>query len=48
MKLWWCVECQELVGLGRHGQCEISASEAVDLIAAEGGLSRPDSAANGD
>jgi hypothetical protein len=35
MKLWYCMECQTQVGLGRHGQCEICESEAVDLISSE-------------
>jgi len=38
MKLWFCMECQTKVGLGRHGQCEICASEAVDLISVDGEL----------
>jgi hypothetical protein len=32
MKLWYCMECQTTVGLGRHGQCELCESEAVDMI----------------
>jgi hypothetical protein len=32
MKLWWCVECQAKVGLGKHGRCEKCESEAVDLL----------------
>jgi len=35
MKLWYCVECQSKVGLGRHGQCENCESEAVNLISSE-------------
>ncbi len=38
MKLWWCVECQKKVGLGKHGQCEVCESEAVDLASGEGEL----------
>jgi hypothetical protein len=45
MKLWWCVECQAKVGLGRHGQCEVCESQAVDLISSDGELSH--SAAKG-
>lgn len=48
MKLWWCVECEQLVGLSEHGRCEICESEAVDLIATESDLSHPVSATNGD
>jgi hypothetical protein len=32
MKLWWCVDCQANVGLGKHGRCEKCESEAVDLL----------------
>ena len=39
MKLWWCVECQTKVGLGRHGQCEVCESQAVDLAPTDGELS---------
>jgi len=45
MKLWWCVECQTKVALGRHGQCEICESEAVDLLPPDGELDHPDAAA---
>jgi hypothetical protein len=35
MKLWWCVECEKEVKLGKHGQCGNCGSEAVDLLPAE-------------
>ena len=35
MKIWWCMECDGEVKLGKHGQCEICGSEAVDLILPE-------------
>ena len=38
MKNWWCMECQTEVALGRHGQCEVCGSEAVDPIPTEGEL----------
>ena len=38
MKLWWCVECQAKVGLGKHGRCETCGSEAVDLLPEENEL----------
>lgn len=41
MKHWWCVECQAEVGLGKHGQCEICGSEAVDSLPTDDELSRP-------
>jgi Zn finger protein HypA/HybF involved in hydrogenase expression len=45
MKLWWCVECQAKVGLGKHGRCESCGSEAVDLMSDNGNLTRSTSAA---
>ena len=44
MKLWWCVECQAKVGLGKHGRCEKCESEAVDLLPDNGELKRSASA----
>lgn len=38
MKLWWCMECQKTVGLGKHGACEVCGSEAVDLLPTDGDL----------
>ena len=38
MKLWWCVECQAKVALGKHGRCEKCESEAVDLLPDNGEL----------
>jgi hypothetical protein len=35
MKLWWCMECESEVKLGKHGQCGTCGSEAVDLLPAE-------------
>jgi hypothetical protein len=40
MKLWWCVECQAKVGLGKHGKCEMCESEAVDLLSENCELNR--------
>ena len=31
MRVWWCMECEGLVKLDRHGRCETCESEAVDL-----------------
>jgi hypothetical protein len=44
MKLWWCVECQANVGLGKHGRCEECESEAVDLLPDNDELKRSASA----
>jgi hypothetical protein len=44
MKLWWCVECQSNVRLGKHGKCETCESEAVDFISENGELNRSASA----
>jgi hypothetical protein len=44
MKLWWCVECQAKVGLGKHGRCESCESEAVDLLSDNSELNRSTSA----
>jgi hypothetical protein len=44
MKHWWCMECQTEVRLGKHGQCEICESEAVDLLPADDDLNRSVSA----
>lgn len=33
MKRWYCMQCEAEVKLGKHGQCEVCGSEAVDLIA---------------
>jgi len=46
MKLWWCVECQKNVGLGKHGKCETCGSEAVDLLPDDSELNRSASAAS--
>lgn len=43
MKIWWCMECDAEVKLGKHGQCENCGSEAVDLILAEHTLNHADS-----
>jgi rRNA maturation endonuclease Nob1 len=40
MKLWWCVECQAKVALGKHGRCETCGSEAVDLLEETSELNR--------
>ena len=48
MKLWWCMECQAKVGLGKHGRCEVCESEAVDLLPEDGELNHPVSAAHED
>jgi rRNA maturation endonuclease Nob1 len=32
MKHWWCMGCETEVRLGKHGQCEVCGSEAVDLV----------------
>ena len=34
MKRWYCMQCEAEVKLGKHGQCEVCGSEAVDLISA--------------
>jgi rRNA maturation endonuclease Nob1 len=44
MKLWWCVECQAKVELGKHGRCGMCGSEAVDLLPEDGELNRSASA----
>jgi hypothetical protein len=41
MKHWWCMECQQKVGLGKHGRCEFCESEAVDLLPKDGELTSP-------
>jgi len=41
MKHWYCAECEREVGLGKHGQCEICGSEAVDLLPDGSDLNRP-------
>ena len=41
MKHWFCAECECEVGLGKHGQCEVCGSEAVDLLPDPSELSRP-------
>jgi hypothetical protein len=46
MKHWWCMECQEKVGLGKHGRCAVCDSEAVDLIPKESKLTWSVSTAN--
>jgi len=48
MKLWWCMECQAKVGLGKHGRCEVCESEAVDLLPEDGELNHPVSAVHKD
>ncbi len=47
MKSWWCMECEGLVKLDRHGRCENCESEAVDFAEAIGELSRENSAGFG-
>lgn len=32
MKRWYCMQCEAEVKLGKHGQCEVCSSEAVDMI----------------
>jgi Zn finger protein HypA/HybF involved in hydrogenase expression len=32
MKRWWCMNCDQEVQLGKHGQCEVCGSEAVDML----------------
>lgn len=32
MKHWWCMGCEIEVRLGKHGQCEVCGSEAVDFV----------------
>jgi hypothetical protein len=44
MKLWWCVECQANVELGKHGRCGTCGSEAVDLLPEDCELSHSGSA----
>ena len=39
MKHWWCMGCETEVKLGKHGQCEVCGSEAVDFVEGDGGLS---------
>jgi hypothetical protein len=46
MKHWWCMECQAEVGLGKHGQCELCGSEAVDSLPADEELTRSVSVEN--
>jgi hypothetical protein len=41
MKLWWCMECQAKVGLGKHGRCEVCESEAVDLAPEDNEITSP-------
>lgn len=40
MKHWWCMECDAEVELGKHGQCGVCGSEAVDMLPADGEISR--------
>jgi len=46
MKHWWCMECQAEVELGRHGQCEMCGSEAVDLLPEDEEINRSVSTEN--
>jgi hypothetical protein len=39
MKHWWCMGCDTEVRLGKHGQCEVCGSEAVDLVGNDEGVS---------
>jgi rRNA maturation endonuclease Nob1 len=39
MKHWWCMGCETEVRLGKHGQCEVCGSEAVDFLAGAEDLS---------
>jgi rRNA maturation endonuclease Nob1 len=48
MKHWWCMGCETEVKLGKHGQCEVCGSEAVDLLFAENDVSCSISASNTD
>jgi hypothetical protein len=48
MKCWWCMECEQKVGLNRQGRCESCDSEGVDLLFNESELSHSDSAASSD
>jgi rRNA maturation endonuclease Nob1 len=43
MKHWWCMGCEAEVRLGKHGQCEVCGSEAVDLATATEEVSRSSS-----
>jgi Zn finger protein HypA/HybF involved in hydrogenase expression len=46
MKSWWCMECEGLVKLDRHGRCENCDSEAVDLAQPLGDLTTDVSTTN--
>lgn len=46
MKRWYCMQCEGEVKLGRHGQCEVCGSEAVDMISPGQNLSVEGSAAS--
>lgn len=48
MKYWWCIECQERVGLNRQGKCETCDSEGVDSLSGEEKLNHSDSAISSD
>lgn len=48
MKRWWCMNCDMEVRLGKHGQCEVCGSEAVDMMPAESELNDSFSTADKD
>ena len=48
MKHWWCMGCEAEVRLGKHGQCEVCGSEAVDLLPEDECVSCSTSSASGD
>jgi rRNA maturation endonuclease Nob1 len=40
MNRWWCMNCDQEVKLGKHGQCEVCGSEAVDMLPTDSDLDR--------
>jgi rRNA maturation endonuclease Nob1 len=48
MKRWFCMGCQKVVKLDKHGRCEICESEAVDLLFTEEQVNSPVSVVNND
>jgi Zn finger protein HypA/HybF involved in hydrogenase expression len=48
MKHWWCMGCETEVRLGKHGQCEVCGSEAVDLTDSKDSISGSSSARKSD
>jgi Zn finger protein HypA/HybF involved in hydrogenase expression len=46
MKHWWCMGCDHEVRLGKHGQCEVCGSEAVDLLPTDEAVSCSTSTTN--